>query len=208
MLKICDFEKRYGERVILKIARLPIENGITWIKGENGSGKSTLFKSLAGLIPFSGTIRFNDGTSLQKEPVLFRSRVTYSEAEPIYPAYLTAHDLIHFVSEARKASLRQPQYYIDAFGIQSFIHSPCGSYSSGMLKKVSFAIAFLGNPSVIILDEPLITLDTASRDVLTSLIGERLAVRETAIVVSSHQQIEGNVITRSYAIKNQTLISE
>lgn len=208
MLEICDFEKQYGERVILKIAKFSIEPGITWIKGENGSGKSTLFKSLAGLVPFSGAVRFSDGVSLKKEPVQFRSRVTYSEAEPVYPVYLTAHDLIHFVGEARKTSVSQQEYYINAFGIGSFINTPCGSYSSGMLKKVSLVMAFLGDPSLIILDEPLITLDANARNVLTALISERLAAKETAILVSSHQPIESNSISRNYTIRDQTLISE
>jgi ABC-2 type transport system ATP-binding protein len=206
MLEILQFEKRYQNRVILKLEHVSFEPGITWIQGENGSGKSTLFKSIAGLIPAQGTVRFLDGTTLHHHPVQFRSRVNYSEAEPLYPSYLSAYDLIRFVGEARNATTEQYNRYIDALGIRSFMRDPCASYSSGMLKKVSLVMAFLGNPSVIILDEPLITLDIASQHVLVELIEKQLSSRPTLFLVSSHQQFETASISTTFAIRNQTLV--
>jgi ABC-2 type transport system ATP-binding protein len=207
MLDVLQFEKRYHNRIILRLDHITFAPGITWIKGENGSGKSTFFKSIAGLIPADGTIRFSDGISLRDNPVQYRTRVNYSEAEPLYPGYLSAHDLIQFVGKARHASPQQLDKYIDALGIRSFMRDPCASYSSGMLKKVSLVMAFLGNPSVIILDEPLITLDQHSQIVLVKLIEEKLATRETLFLVSSHQQFETTAISSAFQISNQTLVA-
>ena len=206
MLDILQFEKRYQNRLILALEHISFTGGITWIQGENGSGKSTLFKSIAGLIPAEGTIRFSDGTSLRDNPIEFRSRVTYSEAEPVYPSYLSAHDLIRFVGRARNAPSAQIDHSIDSFGIRSFMRDPCASYSSGMLKKVSLAMAFLGNPSVIILDEPLITLDVESQHILISLVEKQLMTRETLFLVSSHQKFETASISTTFTIRNQTLV--
>ena len=206
MLKIRQFEKRYYDKTILHVDELTIDEGITWIKGENGAGKSTLFKSISGLIPAKGSMEFDDGISLQRNPVQYRMRVNYSEAEPLYPSYLTASDLIQFVGRARKASREQQRHYIEAFGIQSFLSDPCGSYSSGMLKKVSLAMAFLGDPSLIILDEPLITLDINSQQNLIRIIEEKLAAKKIAFLLSSHQQFATDVLSTTYVILNHTLV--
>jgi ABC-2 type transport system ATP-binding protein len=188
------------------VEHISFDTGITWIQGENGSGKSTLFKSIAGLIPAEGTIRFSDGVSLRDNPIEFRSRVNYSEAEPLYPSYLSAHDLIQFVGRARNATSAQIDQYIDSFGIRSFMRDPCASYSSGMLKKVSLVMAFLGDPSVIILDEPLITLDVESQHILISLVEKKLNTKEILFLVSSHQKFETTSISTTFAIRDQTLI--
>lgn len=206
MLDIIQFEKRYQNRLILALENVSFDAGITWIQGENGSGKSTLFKSIAGLVPAEGTIRFSDGVSLRSDPVQFRSRVNYSEAEPIYPSYLSAHDLIRFVGKARRATAEQIDHYIDSFGIRSYMRNPCASYSSGMLKKVSLVLAFLGNPSVLILDEPLITLDAESQQILVGVVEQKLSTRDVIFLVSSHQKFETASISTTFAIHNQTLV--
>jgi ABC-2 type transport system ATP-binding protein len=76
-----------------------------------------------------------------------------------------------------------------------------------MLKKVSLVMAFLGNSSLIILDEPLITLDAESRNILTNLIRDRQRDRSDMLfLVSSHQQIDNIPISKAYTILNKTLV--
>lgn len=186
MLILQNFSKRYNDHLVLEIRNHSFDKGAHWIKGENGSGKTTLFKTLAGILPFEGEIFFEDGISLKKDPVTFRRRINYCEAEPIYPGFLTAKDLIRFVGKARGADISQQDQYARLLGVHAFLDKPTETYSSGMIKKLALSMAFMGEPRVIILDEPLITLDEQARSVLFQLIRERLSQQVTFLISSHH----------------------
>lgn len=207
VLEISQLTQRYGEREILSIPDFAIEKGIYWIQGENGAGKSTLFRTLAGMLPFEGNVRLDGKYDLKKDPVEYRLRLNLGEAEPLYPSFLTPADLITFVAEAQKAPGGQSDKLIEAFGI-NYLQSPFGSCSSGMVKKVSLLLAFLGDPSLIILDEPLITIDREAREVLFELIKEYHRNGVT-FLLSSHQlfEQEGLHVSQSFRLKNKTLVA-
>lgn len=204
MLSITNFEKRYNDALILRIDNLELPHGIYWIKGENGSGKSTLFKSIAGLIPFEGKIVFN-GVDLTSQPVAFRSLTNFAEAEPLYPGFLTAKDLVRFIGKTKGASRENMEVLTKHFGVDNFYENACETFSSGMLKKLSLTLAFLGNPKMIVLDEPLITLDEQTRIKLVELIKKYLANGVT-FLISSHQLIEDNlVLSGIFEIKQKSI---
>jgi len=206
VLEIQNIKQRYGSLEVLDIVSWKIGYGIYWIQGENGAGKSTLFRSLAGILPCSGNIILDEKYDLKANPVDFRLRLNLGEAEPLYPSFLTPADLISFVAEAKKSPPGQAEMLIDALGINYLKHT-FGSCSSGMVKKVSLALSFLGKPSVIILDEPLITIDKEAREALFGLI-QQYHQNGVTFLISSHQlfQQEGLTVTESYALKNKTLI--
>jgi ABC-2 type transport system ATP-binding protein len=209
MLTIRDFRKRYADILILSVPELFLASGAYWFKGPNGSGKTTLFKSLSGLIPCEGDVLFDDLVSLKNDPVAYRRRVNYSEAEPLFPAFLTPVELIRFVGKAKGSRPAQEDMLMSRFGIDEFKHKPCGSCSSGMIKKLSLALAFLGEPKVIILDEPLITLDEAARHTLSSIVNEYISERHVTCLLSSHQALDDSFVRLqgSYAIESQTLVN-
>lgn len=209
MLHFKDFAKSYNDHLVITVPELTLSGGIYWIRGENGSGKSTLFKSLAGLLPYRGTIELMNTIDLRKQPLEFRRRVNFSEAEPLFPGFLTSKDLIQFVGTARGASAEQQRMITAKLGIDSFIDKRCETYSSGMLKKLSLALAFLGNPRVIILDEPLITLDENSRNTLLAMIKEVNATGDVVTLLSSHQSLDmpDLNIKGSFNIVNKILVA-
>jgi ABC-2 type transport system ATP-binding protein len=208
MLTLKDFSKYYSRHLILQIPKLQLEPGIHWVKGENGSGKTTFFKALAGIHPCTGEIVFDDGLSLHDNPIEYRRYVNYSEAEPFYPGFLTANDLIHFVGKAKGAKAEQSNLS-EEFGINHFKVNPCETYSSGMLKKVSIALAFLGSPRLIILDEPLITLDEEARKVLYKAIDRFISGGKTIVLISSHQDISETALSlkQTLVVRNKTIES-
>src|SRR5687768_4732769 len=128
MLRINNFEKRYNDELIIAIEKLEFDHGIYWIKGENGSGKSTLFKSLAGLIPFRGTINF-ENIDLVAHPVEYRKIVNFAEAEPLYPGFLTAKDLIRFIGKAKNATEENMKAITSHFGVDVFFDKACETFS-------------------------------------------------------------------------------
>ncbi|MBL0740120.1 ABC transporter ATP-binding protein [Chryseolinea lacunae] len=207
MLTIENFSKRYGDTLVLTVRHLELAPGVYWIKGENGSGKTTFFRSLSGLLPCEGKLSFDDGVTLHHHPLEYRRRVNYSEAEPLYPEFLTAKELTRFIGKTKGASLQQQDDVTRAFGIDQFFEKPCGACSSGMMKKISLALAFLGTPRIIILDEPLITLDEASRHVLTNLIQTFRDQFNVTFLLSSHQLLESSslVLNDVLHVRDKTL---
>ena len=206
ILEIENLKQHYGVLEVLDIVSWKVDYGIYWIQGENGAGKSTLFRSLAGMLPCSGNIILDEKYDFRAHPVDYRLRMNLGEAEPLYPSFLTPADLISFVAEAKKSPARQADMLIDALGV-NYLKQNFGSCSSGMVKKVSLAVAFLGNPSVIILDEPLITIDKEARQALFHLI-RAYYEKGVTFLISSHQlfQQEGLEVTESFVLKNKTLV--
>jgi ABC-2 type transport system ATP-binding protein len=206
MLEIQQFLKKYPTGFQLKIEALHLEKGIHLIQGENGAGKSTLFKAIAGIQTFTGNILL-DKVDLKKEPLVFRQWVNYAEAEPVYPDFLSLDDLILFVSKAKKALRMQIDELKEAFGVSTFSDNNITTYSSGMLKKTSLLLAFLGNPKLTILDEPFTTIDTGSQDFLVQLI-EKKSAEGVSFLISTHQKAFIDILpfTTRHTISNGRMI--
>lgn len=190
MLHFVEFQKFYGNFPALKIDDLVVDPGIYWIKGVNGSGKSTLLKSIAGILAFNGDIILHAGISIKKPPVAYRKLVNFAEAEPLFPEFLTGMEMIALFASAKGSPAGQEQYFIESMKMQSYVNRPIGTYSSGMLKKLSLVLAFLGNPKLILLDEPLITIDTESLKILYSWISEQHHENGVSFMLSSHQVLD------------------
>lgn len=142
-------------------------------------------KIMAGIHPFEGTVVLN-GIDLVKNPIAYRQQVSFAEAEPIFPGFVTGWDLIRFVQNTRKEKEESLLALVDYFGVRSFLDYTVGTYSSGMIKKLSLLLAFIGNTKLILLDEPLITLEDIFLPLLFSLIKLRQK-QGTSFLLSSHQ---------------------
>lgn len=205
MLSLHSFRKSFGSQLILDIPELQFEKGVHWIKGGNGSGKSTLFNCLAGLSPYQGTIKL-DTFDLTRQPESYKLRINYSQSEPAFPEFLTANELIAFFVKLKGAEKQQAEDLKEALGVSAYADSAVGSYSSGMIKKLSIILAFLGKPDWIILDEPLITLDKEAQQIVTDLIVSKRA-EGVSFLFATHQDFENALIeaTDVYEVKNQSI---
>jgi ABC-2 type transport system ATP-binding protein len=207
MLQFQQFKKSYAGHLALEIDKITIDSGIYWLKGTNGSGKSTLLKAIAGLLSFEGQISLSPGIDLKKQSVAYRKVVNFAEAEPIFPEFLSGQEMIRMFVTAKEASPGQEQYYLESMQMQHYIGQPISTYSSGMLKKLSLVLAFIGQPKLILLDEPLITIDSDSLQVLYTWIVEKYQKDGTSFLLASHQALEHESLSKAqvFWVENRTL---
>ena len=191
MLEVIDYKKNYAGHAVLNVSSLQLQPGVYWIRGENGSGKTTFLKSVAGLIPFEGTIRWNK-IDLRKQRTAYVKRVSWAEAEPLYPSFLTGNDLIRFYCSTKGGTKEMRERFTRRLGVDAYCVDKLQTYSSGMIKKLSLVLSFLGNPELILLDEPFITLDEEAITQLSRLISE-LSAKGVAFCISSHQELKLNL---------------
>ena len=161
-------------------------------------------KIIAGQIPFEGSVALSD-ISLARDPVSYRRQISYAEAEPLYPGFLTGSELLKFVQKVRKTDTQLLKEVIDAWNISRFIDNRIETYSSGMVKKLSLAMAFVGKPKLILLDEPLITLEDVALPILFKMVKEG-ASEGTSFIITSHQAFPEHELklTSVVIVENQT----
>ncbi|MGZ5190424.1 MAG: ABC transporter ATP-binding protein [Flavisolibacter sp.] len=206
MLELKNINKSYHSRLVLEKDSLQLDKGIYWVKGANGSGKTTLLKMIAGLLPFEGDI-IVDQTSQKKSPVAYRQKISWAEAEPLYPSFLSGNDLILLYRNIHKVDQKDIDKIVEILHIVEYISDKIGTYSAGMTKKLSLALAFIGNVRLCLLDEPLITLDTEAIHSICEFIIERHKNTGTSFLMSSHQDLNTQILLseKELIIANQTI---
>ncbi|MEO7984523.1 MAG: ABC transporter ATP-binding protein [Bacteroidota bacterium] len=207
MLKLVKVKKKYNSRTVLEVPLLELSSGIYWLKGPNGSGKTTLLKMTAGLIPFEGDILFND-ISTKHSPLLYRQQVSWADAEPLFPAFITGIELISLYCGIRKQPVQTAEKLIELFKMNDYVNTATGTYSAGMTKKLSLLLAFLGDAPLVILDEPLITLDPEAFTTVCSYILERHQHTGTSFLMSSHDELDDRLQLsgKEVVVQNQTVV--
>lgn len=203
MLEFIDFKKYYYNILSLDVPKFEIASGIHLLKGSNGSGKTTLLRSLAGLLRFEGDVKL-DNISFKDAPLVQRRLINYSEADPKFPPFLTGMDFINFFAELKQYSVVDTEANIERLQMGAFVNNPIGTYSSGMLKKLSIAIAFIGSPKLILLDEPFANLDAESVVPVYGLISDWHLKSDVTFIITSHQGFVFDFIR----FKSQILLQE
>ncbi|MBO3742000.1 ABC transporter ATP-binding protein [Actinoplanes flavus] len=184
--------KRYGSLTALEAVDLEIGVGVTGLLGPNGAGKSTLLRCLAtALGPDSGSIRvhgFDPAVPAQRTEV--RRRIGYLPQNPgLYPNF-TTYDLLDYVAvlkemtdtRQRRAEVRR---VLDEVELTDRAKTKVRKLSGGMRQRLGLAQALLGDPDLVILDEPTVGLDPEQRMLFRALIS-RIGERRT-VLLSTHQ---------------------
>ncbi len=206
MLQLTDFRKRYGRQTILSLAELFIPTGVHALGGPNGSGKSTWLKILAGMIPFEGEILLEPDIRLQTDHRSHRLAVSYAEAEPLFPPYITGQYLVDLFLSLKGGHPDQLQTLKGALGITDYLTQKIATYSSGMKKKLALCLAFIGQARLILLDEPFNTLDSDAKAGLAQLITQH-AQSGVNFMLATHltEQLDQVPITHAWHIHQHQL---
>ncbi|PCJ97690.1 MAG: ATP-binding protein [Flavobacteriaceae bacterium] len=208
MIITTNLSKTYGTQTVLKIDNLEIPKGQSFgLVGNNGAGKTTFFSLLLDLVqPSTGHILNND------------VQVDISEAwkpftsafidESFLIGYLTPEEYFYFIGELRG----QNKADVDALisGFKDFFHGEIlnqkkylRDLSKGNQKKVGIVASFIGNPEVIILDEPFANLDPTTQIRLKGIIKDLAANKKVTVLVSSHDLIHVTEVCERIVVLNK-----
>ena len=189
MIEIKDLTKVYGDRTAVDRLSVKITNGkIYGLLGPNGAGKSTTMNMLTGcLAPTSGSVRIN-GFDIFDEPLKAKQCIGYLPENPPVYGELTPYEYLRFVAEAKGVSYeraqRQVHEVMELTQIDDMKDRLIKNLSKGYRQRVGIAQAMLGNPDIIVLDEPTVGLDPKQITEIRELI-RRLGEMKT-VIVSSH----------------------
>ncbi len=189
-LQIRDVSKTYANGVqALKDVTLTIPAGMYGLLGPNGAGKSTLMRILATLQePDAGTVRLGDLDVVRQKDAVRQTLGYLPQSFGFYPQVKAERLLEHF---AVLKGLAEPGTRRDV--VESLLRRTnlwevrgrkVGTFSGGMRQRLGVAVALLGNPKLIIVDEPTAGLDPAERVRFLNLLGE--IGEESAVILSTH----------------------
>jgi len=151
-----NLTKRFGRLVALEGVSVEIGRGFTLILGPNGGGKSTFLNLCAGLYrPSSGRIEVLGEPPWSNRRV--KGRIGVSFDPPALPKHRTGGEWLEYIARFRGSD--NVDEAAGLFSVKGFLNRRIGEYSAGMMKRLSLAQAFLGNPKLVLLDEPLANLD-------------------------------------------------
>ena len=190
MLEIRGLTKRYAGTLGVDQVFFKIQPGeILGYVGPNGAGKSTTVKMIIGLLdPTDGHVLFR-GRSIHDDLAAFQSRIGYVPEEPYLYPYLSGYEYLELTGRLRGMPAAAIESKIDEFlrlfDLWDDRHTPVSSYSKGMRQKILISAALLGNPDLLIFDEPLSGLDVTSMLVVRELM-QALAAQGRMILYSSH----------------------
>lgn len=206
MIEVEQLSKSYGPIKAIDDISFVVEKGeILGFLGPNGAGKSTTMRILTCFMPpTSGTARIA-GFDVFKDSLQVRRRIGYvPENAPLYTDMPVA-SFLKFVGEikglSRRERLQQVGDAMDACGIKDVQHRYIGKLSKGYRQRVALAQALLGNPDVLVLDEPTIGLDPRQiidiRQLIKSFGGQK------TVILSSHILPEVSMICQRVIIINR-----
>ncbi|MCO7226052.1 ABC transporter ATP-binding protein [Pleionea sp. CnH1-48] len=210
MLTINNLSKTYSNGVkALNQVTLSLSNGMFGLLGPNGAGKSTLMRTLATLQqPDSGSIQFND-IDLLAAPQNIRPLLGYLPQEfGVYPN-VSAQDLLtHFALLSGLSDSSQRRRQIETLlaitNLTQHRKKAVSTFSGGMKQRFGIALALLGNPKLLIVDEPTAGLDPEERNRFHNLL--RDVSEETVVILSTHIVEDVSNLCTNMAILNQGTI--
>lgn len=197
MISIEHISKKFGKLIVLKNISVRADAGqCLALLGPNGCGKTTLIKSILGMvIPDTGNIMVNNEKAIGNWD--YRKHIGYMPQIGRYPDNMTIDQLLSMIIDIRKSDQLDDEI-LNAYGLKAIGKKRLGTLSGGTMQKVSAAIAFLFNPSILILDEPTAGLDPVSAEILKNKIqqavGQKKLVLITSHVLSELEDIATDIV--------------
>jgi len=204
-IETVSLTKKYGARAVVNNVSVHVKRGdIYGLIGRNGAGKTTLMRLILGLsVADSGEIKLFDGENLS----VARKKVGSLIETPAFFKNESAFENMKRFACLSKTSDEEIRRLLDFVGLGDVGNKKAGAFSLGMKQRLGIAIALLGNPEVLILDEPINGLDPAGikeiRNAITELNGKGIT-----FMISSHILDELGKIATNYGIMTNGALEE
>ncbi len=205
MLVIKNLKKTYPSGVqALKGVSLEMWPGVFGLLGPNGSGKTTLMKIVATLLePDSGTIELNGANALTRKHDTRQMLGYLPQAFGLYPT-LTASQMLNYLAKLKGITNNKERRalvdaLLDRVNLNAERHQRLGEFSGGMRQRFGIAQALIGEPQLIIVDEPTAGLDPEERNRFHNLLSES-AGEKTVVILSTHIVSDVSNLCTSMAI--------
>ena len=202
MLECIGLKKSYNEKNVVNDLSFSVNKGEVFaFLGSNGAGKTTTIKMILGLVKKDG------GEIITDENI----RIGYSPETPYFPPFLTGYEVLDYYAKIQKIpkDSRNSEVIklLDTVGLENN-KTRVRNYSKGMLQRLALAQSLLGDPELLILDEPTAGLDALGRLEIIQLIGKLKNAGKT-IIINSHilNDIE-RICDRGIIIKNGVQLGE
>ena len=211
MVEVRNLTKRYGVNLALDNVSFTVEEGtIVGFLGPNGAGKSTTMNIITGYLSATSGEVLVAGKNTLDEPLEVKKLIGYLPEQPPLYMDMTVKEYLNFMYDLKKAKLPRAQHLQEIcqlVRIEEVFNRLVGNLSKGYKQRVGIAQALIGNPPVLILDEPTVGLDPKQIIEIRDLI-KRLGKNHT-VILSSHILPEVQAICeRIIVVNNGRLVGE
>ncbi len=190
VIEICELTKKYGSKKAVDNISLSVKRGeVLGFLGPNGAGKSTTMNILTGYISATSGKALVDGTDVLEDPKTVKTKIGYLPENPPLYFDMTVLEYLNFVYELKKVTLPRKKHIeeiMKTVKIDGVADRMIKNLSKGYKQRVGLAQALIGNPEVLILDEPTVGLDPKQiieiRDVIKVLGKDRTVILSTHIL--------------------------
>lgn len=210
-LSVCNVSKAYGEKKALSDFSVEFEEGIYGLLGPNGAGKSTLMNILTDNISRDSGDILLDGKEILSMGREYRKLLGYMPQEQGLYEGFSARQYLYYVASLkglkRKETKQQVEDKLKIVGLDAVAHKRIGGFSGGMKQRVMLASALIGNPKILIMDEPTAGLDPKERIRIRNFI-EKLS-EDRIVFIATHVVGDVESIAKEILlIKGGTLIQK
>lgn len=177
----------YYNNEVLKDISFTCSNGITAILGNNGAGKTTLMKIMTLLEkPSSGDIIINNQSILKNESI--KDIIGYLPQSFDFYSNITGYDFLSYICDLKNVDKKEKKKHIsdviETFNLNNVINKSIGKYSGGYKRRLGIAQAIIGNPKLVIVDEPTVGLDPEQRLEFRQYLSK--IGKDKIVIISTH----------------------
>lgn len=188
IISVKNLTKKYGEKTALSGLCFELKNGIYALLGPNGAGKTTFMNILAGVLSKTEGEIFYDGVPVKKTESAYLSKLGYLPQNPSFYKNFTAKDFLNYMGALKgipqKLLEKQIKELLCEVNLAESENKKIGAFSGGMLRRLGIAQALLGEPELLIFDEPTAGLDPKERIRFKNLLSK--LSKDKIIIIATH----------------------